>query len=222
MVRNSKRHNGVVATFAALLAIGAIALSMHAQSVRPNLGVLDTQGPVTYYVDEGSGVSGFRASDRDLARMAFAAWSRETEGRLRFVEAKSKSGALISVEWADPEQGNFGVTQRVHIGGKPGAIVYVTADVRQLGDVLSSRATSDPLLRETIVYLTCVHEIGHAVGMTHTSEFDDIMYSFGFGGDIVEYFLRYRSKLKTRDDIRRFSGLSSGDTEFLRSLYPKR
>jgi hypothetical protein len=192
------------------------------QSVRANFGVLDAREPVSYYIDEGAGVSGVRASDRELARMAFVAWSRETQGQLRFVEAKSKAEALISVEWADPEQGSFGVTQRVRVGGKPGAIVYVTADLRMLGNTLSSRATSDPLLRDTIVYLTCVHEIGHAVGMTHTDKFDDIMYSFGFGGDIVQYFSRYRAQLKSRDDIRRFSGLSQADIEFLRSLYPRR
>ena len=45
------------------------------------------------------------------------------------------------------------------------------------------------------------------------------MYYFGYGGDIVEYFLRYRTMLKTRADIARYSGLSVVDVEFLRSLY---
>jgi hypothetical protein len=37
------------------------------------------------------------------------------------------------------------------------------------------------------------------------------MYSFQYGGDIPEYFARYRRKLHTREDIRKNSGLSDAD-----------
>ena len=56
-----------------------------------------------------------------------------------------------------------------------------------------------------------LHETGHALGLPHTAAFDDIMYSFQYGGDIPEYFARYRRKLRTRDDIGRNSGLSEAD-----------
>jgi hypothetical protein len=45
------------------------------------------------------------------------------------------------------------------------------------------------------------------------------MYFFGFGGDIPEFFGRYRRTLGERADIRRSSGLSPGDLERLKVLY---
>ena len=67
--------------------------------------------------------------------------------------------------------------------------------------------------------MTAVHELGHAVGMGHTNDFDDIMYTFTNGGNFLEYFNRYRKQLQTRSDIARFSGLSAADRAALRALY---
>jgi predicted Zn-dependent protease len=67
-----------------------------------------------------------------------------------------------------------------------------------------------------------LHELGHALGLEHTAEFADIMYFFGFGGDIVAFFERYRSQLRSREDIAGVAGLSEGDLAQLRSLYTVR
>ena len=53
----------------------------------------------------------------------------------------------------------------------------------------------------------------------HTDQFADIMFFFGFGGDIPLYFGRFREQLETRDDIGSVSGLSDGDKAALRALY---
>jgi hypothetical protein len=201
------------------LAAVVLTLVIAPQLLPPNLGVLDTRQPISFYIEDGKGVSGFHDSDPELARTALDAWSRESGGKLKFIESKDRAGAIIRVRWISPTEGLYGETQRVDVNGKPGAIVNVMPQVAAQGEPLASRSAQDVLLRDTIVYLTCVHELGHAVGLLHTSKFQDIMYYFGYGGDILGYFMRYRNQLQSRADIAKHSGLSTGDIETLRSLY---
>ena len=183
---------------------------------------MDSTLAIPYFIYDGRGTPGFDAADRQLAVWALNAWARESAGKLKFVEAKDESSALVRMRWVSAHEGLFGETQRIRVGDKEGAVVFVMPEVANLGQPLAGRAQTDHLLRDTIVYLTCVHELGHAVGLPHTRDFQDIMYSFGYGGDIVAYFMRYRDKLKSREDIAKFSGLSAADATVLRALYNRR
>ena len=108
----------------------------------------------------------------------------------------------------------YGEARPILVDGQKGAEVYVRP---------APLSTGDTLLRDAIVYLTCLHETGHALGLPHTAVFDDIMYSFQYGGDIPEYFARYRRKLTTREDIRKNPGLSEADrSNLLRAAEDRR
>jgi hypothetical protein len=159
--------------------------------------------PVPYFIVDGKGVPGFNASDRELAGWAFDAWARESGGKLKFVETKVESDARIRLQWVSAREGLYGEMRRVGTV----ATVYIIPEVA---------LQKDRLMRDAILYLTCVHELGHAIGLPHTSDFKDIMYSFGYGGDIDAYFMRYRTNLKSRADIAKFSGLSAADITALR------
>ena len=172
---------------------------------------------VTYFIADPAGQRGSRPGDRELASWALEAWRRAATV-LRFEPAK-ESDALIRLYWTEQDKGLYGETQPLMVGGRPGAAVFIQADVTLLGEDIARRASQDQLFRDSIVYLTCLHELGHALGLAHTADFRDIMYFFGFGGDIVDYFTRYRIQLRSRSDIATVSGLSDGDKRRIAARY---
>jgi hypothetical protein len=145
--------------------------------------------------------TGCRAADAELAEWAMDAWQSASGGELVLQKVADREKAHIRIYWSGGRAGLYGEARPIVVEGVRGAEVYVLPPP---GDV-------EGLTRETIVYLTCLHETGHALGLPHTAAFTDIMYSFQYGGDIPEYFGRYTRQLTTRADIRKHSGISEAD-----------
>jgi hypothetical protein len=171
-----------------------------------------------YFVSDAE-AGGGQGSDADLCVWALEDWISHSEGRLE-VAPVARSEAVIQIFFVSPGAGLYGEMRPIRVGGLRGAEVYVRTEIGTLGPDIANAAAEDALLRDSIVYLTCLHELGHALGMLHTAEFADVMYFFGFGGDIPGFFGRYRSRLEGRDDIADQSGLSAGDIGQLLAAYP--
>jgi len=150
---------------------------------------------------------GCQENDQELVVWALDAWSRASGGALQFRLESEKKDAQFRFHWAGNRGGLYGEAVPFEINGVHHAEIYLRPSVTR---------TPDPLLRDVIVYLTCLHEYGHALMLSHSRQFDDIMYNFQHGGDLEEYFNRYRRKIKDRKDIRMLGGYSPSDVRRLR------
>ena len=158
-------------------------------------------------------------NDEQLAEWALGAWEKASSGNLSFVRSPL-SKARIRLYWASGgNRGLYGEARAITVDGKSGAEVDVRPSLHALGHKVEGVGSKDELFRHVVVYLTCLHETGHALGLPHTRAFSDVMYSFEYGGDILEYFGRYRRKLTSRESIRDTSGLSSEDERRLLAIY---
>jgi hypothetical protein len=155
--------------------------------------------------------SGCQAGDPELGTWALEAWQRAAGQAIKIAPADREETARLRIYWASGRSQLYGEARPILVGGKRGAEVFVLPGIAKAGE--------DSLMRDTVVYLTCLHESGHGLGLAHTRQFADIMYSFQYGGDIGEYFGRYRRALTKRDDIRKHSGISAADRDALLVLY---
>ena len=149
--------------------------------------------------------AGCRSGDPELAEWAMNAWQAASGGDLILEKTSGREKAHIRIYWSGGRPGLYGEARPILVEGVRGAEVYV----------LPPPPDVEGLARETIVYLTCLHETGHALGLAHTATFADIMYSFQYGGDIAEYFGRYTRRLTMRSDIRTHPGMSEADKQKL-------
>jgi hypothetical protein len=221
MIDRFPAHPRPFATLIGLCALAMATFGLAAARKPPDAqvaGRLDASRPITYFIAEGTSESGFRASDRALALLALEAWGRLADPPLRF-ELASEEAATLRVYWVTAGMGLYGEMRARTVDARPAADIFVHPDTDGLGSDIAERARVDPLFRDTVVYLTCVHELGHAFGLPHTSAFADIMYSFQYGGDFVGYFMRFRDRLRSRADFSEAPPFSAADARTFDALY---
>ena len=196
-------------THAAVLLFSALCVNLVTQASPVDTPAHWPNGTVILvWIDPRSAPSGADA----LVERAMTTWTQAAGGHFTLKKTAARNAALVRVGFVGGDA-NYGET-RPRIDRRTGTIDE--ADVH-----INSDVAGDALDRHIILYLTALHELGHALGLPHSDDFSTIMYSFRRPGDGERYFRAYRQRLRSVDDVgsARATGLAPGDLAALRALY---
>jgi hypothetical protein len=158
------------------------------------------------------GESPSRRSDPDLVVKAMNVWTNAAAGRFRLERSTDRTAADVRVIFS---------TSDVHLGETAPLYDRRTGVIVSAEVAIATNVAGDSLTQQLVVYMTALHELGHALGLPHTATFADVMYFFTRPDDAEWYFAAYRAHLRSAADIgsARATGLSAGDLSALHALY---
>jgi hypothetical protein len=187
------------------MAAGLAASAQPARSARWPAGE-----PILVWVDSARVPPGAAA----LVDRALKTWTDAADGRVTLQKAATSDAAKLRIRFISSDT-NFGETLP-RIDRRTGAIVE--AEV-----AINADAPGDALTQRIVIYLTALHELGHALGLPHNDDFGSIMYRFRAPDDGERYFGNYRQRLHSIQDIGAApaTGLSADDVQALRALYQR-
>lgn len=128
-----------------------------------------------------SKVDGYKAGDSQFLRSGFEIWQKQSGGRLRFVFEPMEAKADIICTWVSDQKtleiaDAIGVCYRAANQNN----FLTKAKIKIL--TFSAKGPLSPSLglefRKKLLQEVCIHEIGHSLGLNHSSNENDVMWPF--------------------------------------------
>lgn len=136
-----------------------------------------TSLPIKVHITDGNGVTGFKSKYPSFIDRAFDTWCDASGNRLSYKIVPDSKNADIDVVWISTpieieENGRNRQKQGVaRVSANNGVIDSVRVEIDTMNGFQPDRTLEDSECASV-----CMHEIGHSLGLDHSTNYCDIMY----------------------------------------------
>lgn len=141
--------------------------------------------PLRVFIDDGVHISGYRPQFKNILLSAMYSWSDASAGKLTFTQATSKENADIICQWTTSLNADAELPSK---RPNAGASFYESFEEAGTGNIHITkvrikipvrRPTDGQIVTDAEMRCTCLHEIGHALGIDiHSPDTSDMMCRF--------------------------------------------
>ena len=134
--------------------------------------------PLKVYIEDGTGTQGYRDYYPDMMRKAFSEWQEKTNGKVSWLEVYSPQEANITCTWTAVAKPNGPGVEAGETKSTVGVNRFTGEQIIMRSRISVLTSLMGRNFSDTDTYKTCLHEVGHAIGMEgHSSNPGDIMYA---------------------------------------------
>jgi len=131
--------------------------------------------PISVYISPGNSVPGFKDSFKQDAKISFAQWEAASQGKIHFAFADDPNTAMIRLNWTN-DRTKLTPRQDEIPAGEARCIVTEVGIDSCVITVLTVAPMPGEKFNDNMLHWVLLHEIGHALGLTHSTEAGDIMF----------------------------------------------
>ncbi len=132
--------------------------------------------PIKVYVSSAKGIAGYRPLFRNFIIRSLDTWCQVSGKKLNYVIVDNAKTADLNVAWTS---GRLMMKENARNRSKAG-ITYVTSDTGKIDRARISITTmngfSDKFIEDSESASVSMHEVGHALGLGHSTCVKDVMY----------------------------------------------
>lgn len=134
--------------------------------------------PIKVFINSGAGVKGFRAEYPSFIKHALDTWCTASGRKLSFKIVSDENAADLTVVWLDTpivmdEDGRKRIKQGLASTQRSAADTIDSVKVQV--DTMNALRTSQALESGECAFV-CLHEIGHSLGLNHSTSMSDVMF----------------------------------------------
>jgi tetratricopeptide (TPR) repeat protein len=132
--------------------------------------------PIVVYIEPGNDIPGYHENYSKIAKQAFEDWADASNGKYAFTFVDDPRRATIQLTWTNDATKFPLHNESFQAGSSCCSFTESGIDNAKIF-ILTIAPDKGGLVNDNIIHWVCLHEVGHALGLSHSPSDGDVMFA---------------------------------------------